>query len=379
MLTESENSRRLADPRLDDVMDLCLSCKACKSECPSNVDVAKMKAEFQQAWFDRHGIPLRSRVVANIDQIMRWSAKIAPLYNRVAGSPVLAGLINRLLGFHPKRSLPKVQRHSLFAWMAARGAGHPTGDNRGSVILFCDEFTNWQDVPVGIAAVELLEGLGYSVRVVPHVASGRAAISAGLLRKARHLAETNVQVLSRSLESLAGPVIGLEPSALLTLRDEYPELVRPEWRQASRELAERTWLIDEFVSAEISSGRIHAASFTDRRQDVCLHGHCHQRALSSLKPTIRMLQLPARYRVRLIPSGCCGMAGSFGFEREHYPLSMAIGELVLFPAIRQTPPETLIAAPGTSCRHQIRDGTGRIAWHPVQILRQALQPEENRQ
>ncbi len=371
VLAGSESATPLADPQLHDVMDLCLGCKACKSECPSNVDMAKMKAEFLQAWHDARGLPTRTRIVANMDRINRRVSVMAPVVNWINRNRVTSRLIKRICGFHPGRSLPVIYRQSLRSWFASRSE-RPDGGASGQVMLFCDEFTNHNDVPIGMAAVELLEGLGYEVYLANNVASGRAAISSGLLRRGRQLAESNVDALTGALDGFNGPLVGIEPSALLTLRDEYPDLVGKHLQLAARELAARSFLIDEFLCEEARQGRVTPASFTDLPLQIRLHGHCHQRALASDETTRVMLELPANYRVQVIPSGCCGMAGSFGYEQEHYDVSMQIGELVLFPAIRTESANVVIAAPGTSCRHQILDGTGRQAWHPAQILRDAL-------
>lgn len=372
-----EGKSLLDHPDLARAMSLCLSCKACKSECPSNVDVARMKSEFLQAWHDSHGVPLRAKLVANLDTINEWTAWAAPLRNLFSRMPVTGTIVRRIAGFHPARQLPEVHRTSLRKWFNRRtlpGDGR-SGDNRmgnAGVFLFCDEFTNWLDVPVGMAAIELLERLGYPVTIPEHAESGRAAISEGLLRKARVIVDRNIESLGNAIESSDLPIVGIEPSAILTLRDEYPDLASPPFRSRARAIADRVLTIDEFLSRELDAGRVGPASFTKEHATIRLHGHCHQTALSSIRDTMRMLQIPANYVVARIPSGCCGMAGSFGYEREHYELSMKIGELVLFPAIRREPASTLIAAAGTSCRHQIHAGTGRVALHPVQILRDAL-------
>ena len=217
----------------------------------------------------------------------------------------------------------------------------------------------------------MLEALGYEVVIPAHVDSGRAQFSKGLVREARNLATRNVELLAPVITDEA-PLVGIEPSAILGFRDEYPDLVSERLAGAAATLAKSTLLIDEFLAREADRGRIRPAQFTTEQRRIVLHGHCHQKALSSLAPTAAILGLPANYTVDVIPSGCCGMAGSFGYEAEHFDLSMQIGELVLFPAVRSAPAETLIAAGGTSCRHQIKDGTGRHALHPVEILRHAL-------
>jgi FAD/FMN-containing dehydrogenase/Fe-S oxidoreductase len=366
-----------ADPwgrsEIAESLDLCLSCKACKSECPSSVDMARLKAEWQQQMHDSRGVPLRSRLIAESATSLRLAARLAPwAYNLAVGTPGLAGVLKRVLGVAPGRSLPPVSRGTLRRWLhgrRARAGGGPA--LHGRVHLFVDEFTDTLDVPVGIAAVELLEALGYEVVVPAHVDSGRAQISTGLLREAQRLACRNVELLTGCVTA-DEPLLGLEPSAILGFRDEYPDLVPEALADKATTLAGNTLLIDEFLAREIDRGRVTPGAFTLDAKHILLHGHCHQKALASLEPTRQILALPTNYAVEVIPSGCCGMAGSFGYEREHFAVSMQIGELVLFPAVRAAAAETLLAAPGTSCRHQIKDGTGRIPQHPVEILRDAL-------
>jgi len=360
------------------VMDLCLSCKACKSECPSNVDMARLKAEWQQHLHDARGVPWRTRLVAGSAAALRL-ATVAPwAYNLAVTAPVVSGLVKRALGFAPARSLPPVHGTTLRRWYARRASpAAPAG--RPRVHLFCDEFTDTLDVPIGVKTVELLEGLGYEVIVPEHVDSGRAQLSKGLVREARDLATRNVELLE-SIVTDDAPLVGVEPSALLGFRDEYPDLVPERLAAAARRLAARTLLVDEFLAREAAAGRIGAHQFTAPRDGpsagaprrILVHGHCHQKALATLAPTVAALGLVPGHVVETIPSGCCGMAGSFGYEREHHALSMAIGELVLLPAVRAAADDALIAAAGTSCRHQIKDGTGRRALHPVEILHAQL-------
>jgi FAD/FMN-containing dehydrogenase/Fe-S oxidoreductase len=356
---------------IKEVMDLCLSCKACKSECPSSVDIAKLKAEFLQHYYDSHGVPLRSRLVAGFADGARLASVLPGIYNAVFQTPWIRKAFNRVVGFHPERTLPKVNRVTLRHWFKNRSSLQPAGKRNGRVHLFCDEFTNYNDLDAGIAAVELLELLGYEVVLPRHVESGRASLSKGLIRRARSFAEENVRLLS-PVVSESEPLIGIEPSAILGFRDEYPVLVAPPLRESARALAPHCLLLDEFIAREADAGRITAALFTDRPQAIHLHGHCHQKATASLDPTIRMLSLPKNFTVKIIPSGCCGMAGSFGYEAEHYDVSMKVGELVLFPAVRKLDGDSVVAAPGTSCRHQIHDGTKRKALHPAEILRAAV-------
>ncbi len=350
------------------VMDLCLSCKACRSECPSNVDMARLKAEWQQQRHDRLGVPWRTRSLAGHARLLRAAAHWPALYNAVCRSRLGSAAIKRLLGFAAERSLPLLPGVSLRRWY--RRHANPTDRSypHGVVHLFADEFSDTLDAPVGIAAVELLNRLGYRVVIPDHVDSGRAHLSLGLVRQAQALARENVRRLAPVVTD-AAPLIGLEPSAALSFRDEYPNLVgTPD----ARELAGRTLLIDEFIAREADAGRIRAESFAAASRRVLVHGHCHQKALGSLEPTRRMLSLPSGFTVDIMPSGCCGMAGSFGYDREHYPVAMQVGELVVLPTVRAADSATLIAAAGTSCRHQIHDGTDRMAQHPVTILRDAL-------
>jgi FAD/FMN-containing dehydrogenase/Fe-S oxidoreductase len=371
VLTDPPDPTRPFDSdELAAVLDLCLSCKACKAECPSTVDMAKLKAEVMQQRHDSRGAPLRSRMIAAFPQLLRLAAWAPWAWNAVFATPPLRRLANRICGFHPDRTIPRLHPTTLRKWFARRPRRRQPAPN-GTVHLFCDEFTDSFDVPVGIAAVELLEGLGYAVVIPPHVESGRSALSKGFLRQARVVARRNVTLL-KDVVSATAPLLGIEPSAILAFRDEYPDLLRGGEADDARALARHCLLFDEWFAREMDAGRITAAAFRERRQVVKLHGHCHQKALASLEPTLRMLELPPAQTVDLIPSGCCGMAGAFGYEAEHFAVANAIGELVLFPAIRNCDRATVVVAAGTSCRHQIHDGTGCTALHPVQVMREAL-------
>jgi Fe-S oxidoreductase len=373
ILTDPADAERpFNSEEIKEVMDLCMSCKACKSECPSSVDMTKLKAEFQQHYHDANGIPLRSRMIAHFADSARLAAFAPRLYNAFFQTPVLRRAANRLIGFHPDRSIPKLNRVTLRRWFSRRTPLAPLrGKRLGRVHLFCDEFTNYNDLDAGIATVELLELLGYEVNLPEHAESGRASLSKGLVRRAQGFANENVRRLS-SIVSGEEPLLGIEPSALLGFRDEYPALVDPDLRESARELASHCLLLDEFVAGEADAGRVDADCFSREARSVHVHGHCHQKALASTEPTLRMLSLPENYVVREIPSGCCGMAGSFGYEREHYEVSMNVASLVLFPYIDDLPIDAVVAASGTSCRHQIHDGAARTAIHPARILRDAL-------
>jgi len=363
-------------PELAAVMDLCLSCKACKSECPSNVDMARLKAEWQQHRHDATGVPWRIRMVAGSAGMLRRMAVVPWLYNLAATAPGLSRVTKGILGFSAQRSLPPLPSTTLRGWWRRRGGNQGSG-RLGRVHLFCDEFTDTLDAVIGIKAVELLEQLGWEVVLPKHADSGRAQFSKGLVREARDLATRNVQLLA-NLVSDQSPLVGIEPSAILSFRDEYPDLVPEPLAAAARQLAGRALLVDEFLANAVRRGQIGADAFDDESRRILVHGHCHQKALSSVEHTATILRIPRNHTVTMIPSGCCGMAGSFGYEREHFEVSMQIGELVLLPAVRAAEATTLIAAPGTSCRHQIHDGTGRKSLHPVEILHAALRPVRER-
>ena len=402
-LTHSDKPNRYDNKEIYEVMDLCLSCKGCKSECPSNVDVAKLKAEFLQHYYDANGVPFRSRLIANFALFGRLGSLAPGLYNFVMRNGVTGKWVKKFSGFAADRSMPLLYKTTLLHWYKehakqrdAKGAGNgrredadgeagsreepglervDTKESRQTdarkVYLFCDEFTNYNDTETGIKAILLLEKLGYEVVIPKHEESGRAWLSKGLVRSAKKIAEKNIRLLS-PLVTAETPLIGIEPSAILTFRDEYPDLAGDELLEAARQLAKNTFFIDDFLAAEIDKGRIGPDSFTKETRQIKLHGHCQQKALSSVAGSVKILSLPQNYSVSTIPSGCCGMAGSFGYEKEHYELSQQIGELVLLPAVRQQGAGVIIAAPGTSCRHQIKDGTGRKALHPVEVLYDAL-------
>ena len=369
-LTSSDKLNRFDHKEIYEVMDLCLSCKACKSECPSNVDVAKLKAEFLQQYYDANGVPFRSKLIANFTTAAKLASLFPSLYNFVISNAITGSMIKILSGFAIKRSLPKISEVSLEKWFQKNYTSSNTKGNK-KVYLFCDEFTNYNDAAIGMKGVLLLEKLGYEVLLPKQIESGRAWLSKGLLRKAKKIANQNIELLGGIVTS-AIPLIGIEPSAILTFRDEYPDLADEHNLASAKALARNTFLIDEFIANEISKGNIQKEAFTKNAKLIKLHGHCQQKAIASVAATQTILSFPENYKVEVIPSGCCGMAGSFGYEKEHYDLSMQIGELVLLPAVRNQLSDTIIAAPGTSCRHQIKDGAQKIALHPVEILFEAL-------
>ena len=369
-LTNSDKLNRFDHKEIYEVMDLCLSCKACKSECPSNVDVAKLKAEFLQQYYDANGVPFRSKLIANFTAAAKLASLFPSLYNFIISNVITGSVIKTLSGFAIKRSMPKISKVTLENWFQKNYNSINKNGNK-KVYLFCDEFTNYNDAEIGIKGILLLEKLGYEVLLPKQVESGRAWLSKGLLRKAQKIANQNIELLG-AVVTADIPLIGIEPSAILTFRDEYPDLAYDQNLVAAEALAKNAFLIDEFIANEITKGNIQKEAFTKNAKLIKLHGHCQQKAIASVAPSQSILSFPENYKVEVIPSGCCGMAGSFGYEKEHYDLSMQIGELVLLPAVRNQLSDTIIAAPGTSCRHQIKDGAQKIALHPVEILFEAL-------
>ncbi len=360
----------VTEEEVRDVLDLCLSCKACKSECPSSVDVGKLKAEFTQAYYDKHKPSLRAKLIGGFNGQMKLASLFPPAYNFIFSTPALRRAANKAVGFHPDRTMPLLHNTTLRAWIEKLPVKNGSETN-GTVYLFCDEFSNFNDVEVGQKLVLLLQRLGYHVLLPKHDESGRAFLSKGFVRKAKELAIKNVTAL-KDMVTEETPIIGIEPSAILTLRDEYPELVPADLQPAARQLGANTFLFEEWIAREIAKDRIQPEQFRAENREVFVHGHCHQKSLSSVSYIVQSLSVVPGYTVKEIPSGCCGMAGSFGYEEEHYEVSMKIGGLVLFPAIAQMKPDAIIAASGTSCRHQIKDGTGRKGKHTAEILFEAL-------
>lgn len=361
-------------------LDSCLACKGCKSECPSNVDMTRLRAEVLQHYYDEHGTPFRSFMVARMAQIEQMGALIRPLYNFFATFKPSAWGIKKMVRFSTDRQIPKLSRYSMRKLVAKEQALYRIARPKKKVYLFADEFTNLQEAELGLTFAKLLMQLGYKVEIPKHVESGRAAISKGCLKYAKKFAVKNVQLLKDKVCD-SHTLIGIEPSCILSFRDEYPDLVPAELRQEAWALGKNCLLYDEFLMKEISEGNISADDFEDVQMEIWLHGHCHQKALVGVDKTAKALDsLLAGAKVNVIPSGCCGMAGSFGYEKEHYETSKAIGEMVLFPAVRKATEDkqkqVIVAAPGTSCRQQIFDGTGVKAVHPIEILYRFLKKKQ---
>jgi FAD/FMN-containing dehydrogenase/Fe-S oxidoreductase len=370
-LTHSPKENRYNHKEIYDVMSLCLSCKACKSECPSNVDMAKLKAEFLQHYYDANGIPFRSRLIANFTAGAKLGSIAPAMYNFIMNNKMTSSVVKGIAGFAQKRSMPSLSTETLRSWQKKNDIANKTIQFKKQVYLFCDEFTNYNDAHIGVNAIKLLNALGYEVLMTDHEESGRTWLSKGLVRKAKKIANLNIALFSKLITEET-PLIGIEPSAILTFRDEYPDLATDELLEEAKRLATHALFIDEFIAREMDKGNISAEQFHSDQKSILLHGHCQQKAVGSLADTVKVLSLPKNYAVSTIPSGCCGMAGSFGYEKEHYDISMQIGELVLFPAVRNKKEGCVVAAPGTSCRHQIKDGTNDKALHTVEVLYEAL-------
>ncbi len=349
--------------RLYEVMDLCLECKGCKAECPANVDMAKLKYEFLHHYYAANGLPLRNRLFGRIARLNDLGARLPGLFNWVSALAPSRWLLEKVVGIDRRRPLPPLARETLTAWFARHVP--PAQAPRGEVVLFHDTFVTYNQPSIGRAAVELLEAAGYRVALADKKCCGRPLISKGMLAEAREHAAWNVARLA-PWAARGVAIVGLEPSCLLTLRDEWVDLLRTD---AARLVARQAFLLEEFLQRE--RGRGLELRFAAAGRTALLHGHCHQKALVGTAPTVAALRW-AGYEVSEVDSGCCGMAGSFGFEREHYDISVALGNRRLAPAVKAAPADTVVVAPGVSCRQQIDHLTGRRALHPAEALRDAL-------
>lgn len=364
VLTHGDSKNPFDNPQIKQVMDLCISCKACASECPSSVDMASYKAEFLYQYQKKHWPSLRDRVFAFNGKLSKTLNPFRRLQNGLFQIPLLGSLVKKILGIATERSLPK-----LFAPLDRELINKHQQQSNRQVYLYLDEFTNYLDVKTGRDAFEALIRLGYYVNILPSTESGRAYISKGFLKQAKVCANQNVALYKDRINSKI-PLLGIEPSALYTFKDEYLKLATD--KSNAKKLAENCFLIEEFLAQEIDKGYISTDAFSDQFKTLKIHAHCYQKSLGNPADTFKILNLPKNYKVSLLSTGCCGMAGSFGYETEHFEISQKIGEERLFPAIRKMDSNILLAANGTSCRHQISDGTSHTALHPISILNQAL-------
>ncbi|UUW11299.1 FAD-binding protein [Flavobacterium plurextorum] len=363
-LTYSEKENKFDQKELYEVFELCVSCKACASECPSNVDVATLKAEFLYQYQKANGFSTRSKIFANNAKLNKMGSLFPSITNFISNQ----SLVKKSMGIAPERQVPLLAKKTFRKWYE-NNKSKSTDYPNGKLYLFVDEFTNYYDVNIGIDAFELLTKLGYEVLIADHEESGRTYLSKGFLEEAKKITDININIF-KDLISSNTPLIGIEPSAILTFRDEYLRLASD--KENAERISQNAFTIEEFFKKEIIDGKIRPDSFSEETKEIKIHGHCHQKSLSSVEATFAMLNLPKNNTVTIYNSGCCGMAGSFGYEKEHYKVSMQMGEDTLFPKVRNTAENVKIAAAGTSCRHQIYDGTKREAQHPVSILRNCL-------
>ncbi len=361
---------------LYDAMDLCLGCKACKSECPSSVDMAKIKSEFLVHYYRHNGLPWFNRMMGLLPTLNELLYKLTPFLvpavNWGLATPAAKTVFARI-GVHPARSFPAYAPETFADWFHRRAAGRSaTPAPNGPVVIFHDTWVNYNETGVGEAMVAVLEAAGYAVRLAEgRKCCGRPLITGGQADKAKPWIDHNVALLA-PLAQQGIPIVGVEPSCILTLRDEYVDLAADTKR--ARLLASQVFTFEEFVSREVAAGRfggLQGAPHSSRPRQALLHGHCHHKALVGNESTVAALEAVG-YTVEVIPSGCCGMAGDFGYETDHYEISRKIGEDRLFPAVRAAGPETVIVASGTSCRHQIEHFTGRQPVHLAQALAAAL-------
>ena len=345
----------MTSKRLHDVMDLCISCKGCKAECPSNVDMARLKSEFLSIYHREHGYSLRDRLFTRPDVAGRFGVATRPVANWLIRQKWFRALLDNVVGIDRRRSLPLFASQTFESWFRSRG----TKRLSKKVVLFHDTFMNYHEPDIGKAAVAVLEASGYEVVLAKKVCCGRPALSKGMLDRARVLARHNVDALSGFARDGVA-IVGLEPSCILTLRDEYLDLVPGD---DAKVVAEKSVLLEELDGLELE--------FRNASANVVVHGHCHLKALVGMEPLMAFLKKMAS-DVTFIDSGCCGMAGSFGYEREHFDVSLQMAERRLLPAVREAADDAVVVAPGTSCRHQIADATGRIALHPAELAARAL-------
>lgn len=371
-ILSDSNSKGFESEALNEVLELCLSCKACKTECPSGVDMSQLKAEVLAQQYEKKGVPFKTNLIGGFPTIQKLFRPIAPVYNFINSFPLTASLVKALMGFSNERSIPNLHYTTLENWFAHYLKKTPQNEfKNGEVILIADEFTNYNDVKIGQKAIQLLNKLGYAVILTRNIITGRSYLSKGMVKKAKELMENNLNILSSYPEKI--PILGIEPSTLVTFVDEGPNMVGSTFKELAKEIKERVMLIDDFIADEYKNKRIDSSLFTKEKKTIVLHGHCHQKAVLGLSKTRIALQIPENYTTELLPSGCCGMAGSFGYEKKNYKISQQIADLVLFPKLKDLDEKDhIIAMNGTSCRHQIKDGIAKEGKHTIEILFEAL-------
>jgi Fe-S oxidoreductase len=371
-LSQPDPKAALGSERLHEILDLCLMCKACKAECPLGVDMAKLKSETLSHYHDIHGVPLRSRIFGSIRGLNRIGSALGPLANVPGRSRLVRRIMARSIGIAPQRPMPQYKFGNLIRWYARNGRRGQPAASIGTVNFLADSFTSFTEPHIGRAAIGLLQRAGWTVELVSRGCCGRSALSKGLVDEAT----TKAKAMAAHLHdhTVAGsPVVGCEPSCLFTLRDEHVSMIPDDPNVQA--VAARVRQLEELLGDAIDEGRLTLAenSWLAGRK-ILYHGHCHQKAEVGTAATVALLRRIPGAEVVEVDAGCCGMAGSFGYEAEHYDISMKVGRDRLFPAIEAAGHTTIIAATGTSCREQIFHGTTRSAWHPVELIAQALVP-----
>ena len=363
----TQNEKAFTSAEIMEILSECLSCKGCKSECPSNVDMTKLKAEFLQHYYDHKGIPLRTLLFAYLPEIYKIGSINPWIFNKLSGSELTRGILN-WLGIAPQRQLPSLASVNFGKWYRQMQNQYHKS-RQPTLWLFVDEFTYYLEPQLAQYAIEVLEAVGETVGILPFHVSGRTYLSKGMVRKSQKLICYNLSKLQKAWRG--EPIVGIEPSALLTLRDEYVDLTRGGLQNFAKNIKQQAYLIEEYLGKLAMERPEIRQKFTQAEKTIYVHAHCYQKSLSNPQLIARMLEIPENYRVKILKTDCCGMAGSFGYESEHYELSMKIGELSVFPQVRMLGQE-LIAVPGTSCRQQIFDASRVVTIHPIEILRNSL-------
>ncbi|MGH3638737.1 MAG: FAD-binding and (Fe-S)-binding domain-containing protein, partial [Mycobacterium sp.] len=376
-LSEPDPKAALGDERLHEILDLCLMCKACKAECPLGVDIAKLKSETLSHYHDMHGIPLRSRIFGSIRSLNRIGSAFGPLANLSGRNRLVRRAMDRSIGIAARRPMPQYKFRNLMRWYSRHGRHRQPSVNIGTVNFLADSFTSYTEPHIGRAAISLLQQSGWSVELANSGCCGRSALSKGLVEQAT----ANAKAMAARLHDdtvVGSPIVGCEPSCLFTLRDEHVSMLPDDPKVQA--VASRVRQVEELLGEAIDDGRLALAadSWLSGRK-ILYHGHCHQKAEVGTAATVALLRRIPGADVVEVDAGCCGMAGSFGYEAEHYDVSMTVGRDRLFPAIENAGETTIIAATGTSCREQIFHGTARSAWHPVELVAEALSSSTSRE
>ena len=369
-LTHGKKENNFNHTALKETFDLCVGCKACKSECPSSVDVTAFKTEFLHQYNESNSVSFKNWFFGNVDEVNKYIKPFSGIYNKLISTKLVKYSLAKIMGIPIQRSLPEIASKTLFQLIHAGEINLiPTKTPIKEVYLFIDEFTNYYDVEIGRATIDVLVKLRYEVKILNHKPSGRALLSKGFLKKVKLMANQNINLFAKCISDET-PLLGIEPSAILSFKDEYIRLADDV--EAAKKIAKSTFLVEEFLVNEMKLGHLEKSQFTGKSLQMKVHVHCHQKALSSTLPTFVLLNFPENYDVKIIPSGCCGMAGSFGYEKEHYEVSLQMANLQLLPAVTKAPHSTLIVANGHSCRHQIKDATQRKVLHPLEVIKAAL-------